>query len=319
MLNELIACFRYKSIAPSTVAKLLLPEVSGFKPSRVKVSATPGGRWAGKPSEKMCHKISKSQRVSRLEVNPHLSFQDHHLDFISLGGWSMDVIYCYYNDLELARRFSKWCLGLPSLNAILLSSREDAAWQSEQQIDQYESAGRDHSHLPKTTGPIGDPEIDISGNPGRRTAFPGMWLQAAHRMTFAGDAFRFIPRERLLSFPHAVSLEEHDGGAITILLYENPDDAGLPESRERQKRFREWVNMDFLEANAAEMLDATYEADLGDAACELEETGDQGRRIIRQWYTESGSLIERSEASYGIEVLLDSSGQEISRRRVLPS
>src|SRR6185503_8403273 len=85
---------------------------------------------------------------------------------------------------------------------------EDVVWQCERFISNYELHSKSDDQLSKIFDPVWEREmIDVSRNPGRRTQFPGMWLQSSWRMWFGTNAFRFISPERILSFPHATMIQ----------------------------------------------------------------------------------------------------------------
>jgi len=61
---------------------------------------------------------------------------------------------------------------------------EDVVWQCERFISNYELHSKPHDHLPKVFDPVWERNvIDVSRNPGRRTQFPGMWLESGDNVS----------------------------------------------------------------------------------------------------------------------------------------
>ncbi len=93
---------------------------------------------------------------------------------------------------------------LPGFTAGYLGDSNDARWQSEYSMEEYEQSGRSHADLKKVReGFLGPKKIDISHNPGRRSSFAGFWLWAVATMWFGPPAFRYLDRDRLLSWSFA--------------------------------------------------------------------------------------------------------------------
>ena len=116
-------------------------------------------------------------------------------------------------------------------------------------------------------------------------------------MWFGPNTYPFLPVERLRSFPHAERIEALDGGVTFIELFSDPDDVATPHARERQRQFREWMDLDGLEDRADEVLrevlpdDPAVELDYGDH-------GHGGWAQITTWLDDAKQPIRRSEAVY---------------------
>ena len=87
-------------------------------------------------------------------------------------------------------------------------------------------------------------EIDISMNPGRRTLVIDTWLTVTWKMWFGKPIQEYIPKELIMSFEGAHSINELDNGVMEVQLYEHPGDASQKESREIQEAFRQWIRLD---------------------------------------------------------------------------
>ena len=218
------------------------------------------------------------------------------LDAAEVPRWNMGALYWKLpDDVLFPSETVEWMTRLPGFTAAYAGDCDDALWQSQRAIQSYEGR-RPHEHLPKRWNGW-EWEIDISVNPGRRTLFPGFWIYAAWRMWFGPNTYPFLPVERLRSFPHAERIEALDGGVTFIELWSDPDDVATPHARERQRQFREWMDLDGLEDRADEVLrevlpdDPAFELDYGDQ-------GHGGWAQITTWLDAERKPIRRSEAVY---------------------
>lgn len=80
-----------------------------------------------------------------------------------------------------------------------------------------------------------------------------MLLQPSWKMWFGPWAFKYLPRERLLSFPDAYLVEAR-ANLVFIQLYERLEDFELPENRQRQQLFRAYMGIDKLVQQSSEIF-----------------------------------------------------------------
>lgn len=89
--------------------------------------------------------------------------------------------------------------------------------------------------------------IDVSKHYGRYEMAGDTFLIAAPIMWFGKGYYKYVPKERLLSFPGAEELMELPNGVVYIKLFDPHLNHATPEIRLKQKQFREWIDMDGLE------------------------------------------------------------------------
>lgn len=286
-------CFDLDSLDGKILAEVIARGV-GFEPTSFGTDAfrRGGGRFSAKAH---LPKLAAGKDVTHLALETEAGFGGDHFHLATIGVWGFQVLY--------------WCLdsyGQPDLalvedltahkgfNAAYMCDNEDVFWQSTELLNTYEGFGRSHEGLPKVPDEtFGGLKVDIRGNPGARSPFPGMWLQSAWRMWFAGRAFDYLPKERLLEFEGAEVVRALPSGAVFIQLYQDPGACAEPESRAVQRAFRDWMGMAHLAAHASE-----YGRELSDVALEIE-TGafdHGGVRLIRTWLDAKGDPIRRSRA-----------------------
>lgn len=182
-----------------------------------------------------------------------------------IAGWPAQVIILKtagWPDESLIRTAG----ALPGFTAALVGDADDVFWQSEQQVGTYEVFGRTWRHLPTVYDEAFECEnVDTSGNVGRRTPAPGMWLWSAATMWFGPDAYRIVDREPLLALPVG-SAPKPDGDLVRVDLFRLSDD--INSIREAQREFRTWMRYDELEARgdelAASFNDPQIEIEHGD-------------------------------------------------------
>lgn len=302
-------CFDEDSLSAEELSRLMSSEWLRFEPSRFAASFQRKTiRYNPKQHrDRVCSE--ESVGWLRLESPPDLRFSK-----ATLVDWNLEVLYWALPEgAQLASEQIDHLITLPGFNAAYLTDPEDDFWQSADEINEYEVSGRDHSHLPKKQTDSGRVVLDVSGQPGRRTPFPGLWLQAAPRMWFGGKVFDYIPRNRLLSFPEANRVEELSSGVIFIELFEDPFAASLPENRAKQKAFRDWVWMDDLEKMAPGLPRGT-----DDLAFKIE-TGSfphGGVRRVTQWMGEDGRPTRSSRAVKKISIEYGEGGEVVWRETV---
>ncbi len=120
-------------------------------------------------------------------------------------------------------------------------------WQTESIVDNYKVFNKPFHHL----NLYWDEElqvnkVDVSNNPGRIEFAPGLVLLSCWRMYFGNEFFKYIPKNKILSFDGSHKIEEWDNGIIFVELYPDVFESESEENKERQRSFREWIGMDKL-------------------------------------------------------------------------
>lgn len=278
-------CYLPGSVATSDFMDLMNRGL-GFRASRIRSSLLPGRRPVPF-SRKVVDRLAKEHRPSATTVEGD---DGQRLQLTGIAGWPAQVII-----LETAERPDEGLIragaALPGFTAALVGDGDDVFWQSEEQVATYEAFGRGWSHLPTIYDDTFECEkIDTSGNAGRRTPAPGMWLWAAATMWFGADAFRVVDRERLLALPVG-SVADSDGDLIRVDLFSLSDD--INSVRKAQREFRAWMRYEEVEARAAELA-----ASFNDPQIEIEhgEYPSGGTRRVTYWLS-SGLPAAKSVAT----------------------
>lgn len=101
-------------------------------------------------------------------------------------------------------------------------------------------------NTPFKVGVFGGKRYDVRFNPGGQVLIGYTWLMSAWKMWFGGDFFKIVPKERLLSFPHAVEIKELERGHIFVHLFDKIEESHTPDSVFRQWKWQEWLDFDRL-------------------------------------------------------------------------
>lgn len=87
---------------------------------------------------------------------------------------------------------------------------------------------------------------DTSYNPGREEILSFTTLLPAWKMWFGETFFQYIPKEKLLSFPHAIEIKELPDGIVYVQLFENIAESNSEKARDMQWAWRRWLEFDEL-------------------------------------------------------------------------
>jgi len=93
---------------------------------------------------------------------------------------------------------------------------------------------------------LGQIEVDIDKNPGRRYLTPQTWLVSSWRMWFGKNIHDVVDREKIRRFDKAWSIKELENSIISVQLYENHEDFDNANSRQIQMSFKEWMEFEKL-------------------------------------------------------------------------
>jgi hypothetical protein len=125
----------------------------------------------------------------------------------------------------------------------------------------YDSNYQDRVFLPEILASIKNTPSDIvfgnikkfntKFNPGRSIVMDYLSLQIGWKMWFGDTFFRFVPKEKIMSFPHAVYLEELSDNLVYTQLYDKIEEPYTPDAVFKQWKWREWLDYDGLEEKCA--------------------------------------------------------------------
>lgn len=289
-----VFCFDIGSVSPDALAQIIEKSVN-FVPSHIRCSEF--CRTGGAYKAHHLQKLRMLKNVSTLELETDEGMKGEYFLFSTLGAYGFHVLYwntlqaitpdfAYFDQLAQSRGF----------NTGYCCDSEFVFWQCVESLNTYELYHRSAQHLAKVVDPDFETEkIDISQNPGRRTGFPGMWLQAGWRMWFGPGAFACLPPDRLMSFEGCHGRKILPNGTVFIELFKDVEDTEKPENLRRHKEFRDWLGMDQLEARAGEFAESK-----ADPSTEIKQGvfPHGGVWRITQWFDETGGLKRRSLAAY---------------------
>lgn len=74
-----------------------------------------------------------------------------------------------------------------------------------------------------------------------------MNLMVAWKMWFGETFFKLVPKEKILTFPHAVTVKELQGNLVYVQLYDKMEEPYIPDDVARQWKWREWIGYNDLE------------------------------------------------------------------------
>ena len=76
-------------------------------------------------------------------------------------------------------------------------------------------------------------------------------LQIGWKMWFGDAFFQLVPKEKIMSFPHAVHLEALSDKLLYTQLYDRIEEPYTPDAVFKQWKWREWLDYDRLEEKYA--------------------------------------------------------------------
>jgi hypothetical protein len=299
-------CFDPDSIDGTHVGSLIRHGL-GFTPTHVRL-----GRKTSDYSESILRRLDSSAQVMEVRVQTDTEPGGPYFQVVPIGTWRFQAVYWRVPATDVPSLATlEQLTGLPGFNAGYRCAEADVFWQSEANIATYEQRRRSHSGLRKTEDrTFGGMKIDISGNPGRRVPYPGMWLQSCWQMWFGSGAFKRLPFSRLRDFTEGVTCSVLPSGAVFVQLYDDPFAYDTPDSRRLQARFRDWSGMNELErgamGDAERVADPTFEMSEGAFP-------HGGVRLITDWRDAQGRPTRRSQASHRVDVELGPTGLEVWR------
>ncbi|KAA2238491.1 hypothetical protein F0L74_19910 [Chitinophaga agrisoli] len=141
----------------------------------------------------------------------------------------------------------------------IYTDHQKSRWQSELFVHHYEEAGRPHAHLRKIEHPLFTkhygPVIDLSQNPGHEIQTYSMCLAAAPEMWFGPGSWLYFDQERVRSFTGALAITAPAPDIVYVHLFDRSiPDYETPEILALQQQFRQWVDMDAVEAGLHDKL-----------------------------------------------------------------
>lgn len=269
----------------------VIRDVCWFKPTRMSSDVTGSARYGKATLEE----LGRSPGVRRLYLASKEGASGPALDWGSNRPAGFQSLGLYGGTretppVEALERISE----LPGFACGHSADGDDSLWQNRPWISRYESAGRPYEHLPTILDDDGTLIVDVSKNPGCRVNVPGMVFQSSWRMWFGAPSFKYIPRERLLSFGGAQVVREQPSGVVFVQLYEDPHEVDLPRNRAVQQAFKEWVGLDRL---AAEEFDWPAPDPTVEYFTEGQFESHGGTGLAIYWLGDDGKPLNRSRAT----------------------
>lgn len=235
-------CFEPKSLSEAAFVDLVSRLPLGFTPTGIRSEQLARSQQVPFGPESLASLAAQAN-----ESWIHIEGSDGSLELLEMGRWPLQVMILRTEGappieiLDAASRlegFTSWVIG----------DAEDMFWQSTEQTNTYDVFDRSWADLPTIDDPIfGKPKIDISGNPGRGTPIPGLWLWAGAQICFGAGSFKIFDRDRVLSVPSR-QLVERDDGSVVVTIYQIGDDTS--QIRTAQRTLRTWLDFDEIELRA---------------------------------------------------------------------
>lgn len=305
---EAVFCYDFRALTGSVLADIIQQGI-GFEPGYVTLYATDArfnlrnGKW---DSTGCLNRIRAAAEVDGLLLGTEPD--GHVFHFVSRPDLHSDVIFLTLPSDQMPTRnvLDHWS-SLPDFHVGYLADHDYTKWQSEEMLSSYEDAAKSTKEL-RTYGHEPILFVDISENPGRRTEFPGFFLQAAWRMWFGPVALAHISVDRIRAIDQPIVMEWLDHGALFCQLYADSRTFETPDARDLQRRFREASGMDQLENQApklfADIADPVYEINHG-----IFEHG--GTVRLTTWLDENEQPVTRSKATQSSIIECDRSGNRV--------
>ena len=159
--------------------------------------------------------------------------------------WSVDNV-----DFASMDFLSKLISGRQLIFGCIYQS-DDAFWQSVTDLTTYKQLGKSLRGLGMVKSKLfhNEMEIDISHHYGRVATVKDMLLIAAPIMWFGPGYYKYVSKERLRHFKGADEIGNPFNDILFIRLFDHRKDPSSSKRRNLQRHFREWVDMDGLEAS----------------------------------------------------------------------
>ena len=93
---------------------------------------------------------------------------------------------------------------------------------------------------------IGQIEVDIDKNPGKKEMLSRTWVASSWKMWFGKIFYSIVSKEKLQGFEKAFIIKELSNEVTFIQLYENPEEFDSKKNRQIQMSFKEWLNYEKL-------------------------------------------------------------------------
>lgn len=203
--------------------------------------------WEKVTHEKIIEKYNNNDRISMIAKGSNLFLTDIagiHKQFRSIHLNQPAELY-FPTDEEIEKLFDD------SMISTYIYNHEYTTIQSE--VFETNLNGRGYSNelldsiksTPYKQGVHGR-EYDVKFNPGRLELGTYTWLMPAWKMWFGKSFFELIPKEKILSFPHATEIRELHSGVVFVQLYDDIYQPYSVENKFKQWKWREWVDYEHL-------------------------------------------------------------------------
>lgn len=287
-------CFRLGSPHGAVLAAVMDAVGAVIAPTNVRVHPHPGrprysrARYDAAIADPDLSIINVPGRNGSLNAMPH-----HRQGFwqviVKLPDWPDDLGWIE----ELT--------GGPGFTAAMVGDADDRLAQSIETPDQYEVLGLSLEGQRVYRAENGFERVDVSQHWGRGVIGPGMWFWAASVMWFGAAAFDVVDRQRLVTFGDGVTVLPT--GVVRVDLF----DPAWPieQIRERQRRFRDEMDYDRLEASKPDGV-----VNPSDPTVELIQFPDSEQvQFVTEWLDDDGNPTRRSKATRRKVSTLDERGE----------
>lgn len=292
------ACFPQDTFDGTLLARLLSELDFQASPRQMRYRTD---TWVKKPfTSRNLEALAGEVEVSSLTVE---AGHDEEFSFTRVAKWRADIVNWESKELVDVGPFLRY----PAFRVCSQGSAEDVFWQSADLVSTYRQFGMPIDPLKVIKGgPPNLQKVDVSSNPGRRIALPGLVFWIAAGLWFGPGAFARLDRHKVQTFPGALT---SDDSTLALQLYGLSD----TESRIRQiqSTFYEWCSLDDVIQRAA--LDTELED--GDPSIEIiSGVSITSPRTVIEYLSEDGKRARRRSQARLMRVSSISASGDISVR-----
>jgi hypothetical protein len=210
-------CFDHDSLSNTVIAEIIEKTVF-FSPTSIQsnVFLNLGGKYRGNFH---IDKIRDSMDpIKSLDLTTELGLKGPSFHVGYIANWKMKMVYWKLpQQSNIKDELLHELTDAKGFNIGYQTDSEYSFWQSADSMNTYEVKNRSYDHLPIIKHPVtGRLMVDISNNPGRRSLFPGMWLQVAQKMWFGNGSFTYFDKKEIMEYRNADSIIELENGTVFV-------------------------------------------------------------------------------------------------------